>query len=242
MPEYDLAGNPLPEKNTGQNAPLGGPPPAQRPPYAPPPQQSMPSQSAPVRYDMAGNPLPAAAAPPPGAAPVGSWPPPANRYQQAQENTSGMKGDVPPEIANLKWNWGAFGLSWIWGFGNQVTGLAVAVLLLPLLGFIPFVNFVSPFVSLGLIIYLGLNGHKLAWQNRRFEGGVSQFMDVQRAWSNWGIGLFVVWFLMIPILAAILFPVFAQARAKAEAMHGGSYSAPPGNYGNFRSPTAGGGQ
>jgi len=67
------------------------------------------------------------------------------------ENTSGQgkKAIVPPEID--RWNWGAFLLNWIWGIGNNT--------FIALLMFVPFVNFIMPFV-------LGVKGSTWAWQNR----------------------------------------------------------------------------
>jgi prepilin-type processing-associated H-X9-DG protein len=68
--------------------------------------------------------------------------------------------------------------------------------------------------SLAISIYIGVNGHKLAWRNRRFEGGISQYLQVQRAWHNWGVGLLLI-IPVIAILAAIVLPVFASARENA---------------------------
>src|SRR3990170_1543286 len=54
------------------------------------------------------------------------------------ENTSGQgkAAVVPPEVD--RWNWGAFLLNWIWGIGNNT--------FIALLMFVPFANFVMPFV------------------------------------------------------------------------------------------------
>lgn len=41
-------------------------------------------------------------------------------------------------------------------------------------------------------MYLGLKGHTLGWQNRRFEGGVAQYLEVQRKWTTWGVAVLVL--------------------------------------------------
>ena len=91
-----------------------------------------------------------------------------------------------------------------------------AYLGLIVLSFVPFVNFITGPLSLALTIYLCVSGHRLAWQNRRFADGFPEYLAVQRAWFKWGLGVFVVGMLLVPILAAILFPVFARARMNRE--------------------------
>lgn len=149
----------------------------------------------------------------------GTWPPPptgAAYGQSPMENTSGMKSSVPPEIAALKWNWGAFSFSWIWCLNHKMMALGLGIMIV---SFIPYVSL----LTLPAVIYLGISGHKLGWQNRRFEGGVPQFFDVQSAWMKWGVGLLILNLLLVPILAAILFPVFSKAREKAR-LRAGYYS------------------
>lgn len=85
------------------------------------------------------------------------------------ENTSGhgKKAIVPAEIDN--WNWGAFLLNWIWGIGNNTY--------IALLMFVPFVNFIMPFV-------LGVKGSAWAWQNKEWES-IEHFKAVQKKWAYW---------------------------------------------------------
>lgn len=107
----------------------------------------------------------------------------------ANANTSGQGSDaqVPEEIKG--WNWGAFGLSWIWGIGNSTY--------IALLALIPFVNII-------MIIVLGINGNKWAWQNRHW-GSIEDFKRTQRIWRNvwlWIlIGSLVLWILIIVLVA-----------------------------------------
>ena len=83
------------------------------------------------------------------------------------QNSSGQgKGAaVPPEID--RWNWGAFGLSWIWGLGNNT--------LLALLVFVPCFGLAMPIV-------LGVKGSAWAWQNKRWDS-IEEFRRVQRGWA-----------------------------------------------------------
>ena len=78
---------------------------------------------------------------------------------------AGRNSVVPDEIR--RWNWGAFGLNWLWGLGNQ-THIALLCL-------VPFVNIVMMFV-------LGAQGSEWAWRNRRWNS-VAHFQRVQRGWA-----------------------------------------------------------
>ncbi|HKP61428.1 MAG TPA: cytochrome c oxidase assembly factor Coa1 family protein [Polyangiales bacterium] len=90
------------------------------------------------------------------------------------ENTSGQgKGAAVPQEID-RWNWGAFGLSWIWGLGNNT--------LLSLLVFVPCVG------VLVMPIVLGLKGSAWAWQNKRWDS-IEEFRRVQRGWA---IGAFTL--------------------------------------------------
>jgi hypothetical protein len=114
---------------------------------------------------------------------AGIWPPPpmgAQPYEMA--NTSGTSTVVPPEISSLKWNWGAFTFSWIWCMAHRMTGWGIGILVL---------GMIIPFFNLGASIWLGSSGHKLAWQNRRFDGGVQECLAVQHAWFKWAMGFII---------------------------------------------------
>jgi Cytochrome oxidase complex assembly protein 1 len=106
------------------------------------------------------------------------------------ENVSGLgpQSTVPAEID--KWNWGAFLLNWIWGIGNNT--------FIALLMFVPFANFVMPFV-------LGAKGSAWAWKNKKWQS-IDEFKAVQRKWAKWGvfvlmafIGLFIALFSIIAL-------------------------------------------
>ncbi len=94
------------------------------------------------------------------------------------ENTSGH-GEyavVPDEI--IKWNWGAFWLTWIWGIGNRSY--------IALLSLLPIANLIMPF-------YLGKRGNELAWKNNRWYD-IEELHHTQKKWAiaGWIIGLLFI--------------------------------------------------
>ncbi len=123
------------------------------------------------------------------------WPPPPTSmpFGQSEEvNTSGMKGEVPPEIARLKWNWGAFCLPFLWSLSHKLAW-GWAVLAITFASRLPgLLGGLFALVYFAFAIYLGLKGHTLAWQNRRFPGGEAQYFTVQRKWLGWGIFILIL--------------------------------------------------
>lgn len=90
---------------------------------------------------------------------------------------------IPEEIK--AWNWGAAGLTWIWGVYHSVW--------ISLLFFIPLVNIV-------MIIILGMKGNEWAWKAQKWES-VEKFLASQRKWRPWGIAFVALMILMqIPYL------------------------------------------
>ena len=214
--KYDLAGNPLPSSRpAGQSAGPGGG-------YAPP----FPGYGAPL---SGGPPRPGSWPPPPGGSVYGA--PGGYAPRGGEANTSGMRQGVPPSVASLKWNWAAFlgGTSLWWCFFNGSPLWGGILLALVLISWIPFLGAVAGVTYFGIAVFLGINGHKLAWEGRRFEGGYSQFIEVQRIWLKWAVGLIIANFLLIPILAAILFPVYQKLRMQQDRAHLGGYGSPRGN-------------
>ncbi|MBU0606438.1 MAG: hypothetical protein KKI08_01075 [Armatimonadetes bacterium] len=127
--------------------------------------------------------------------------PAAPAYAPASDgNTSGQPGvPVPPEVEQMGWCWGGFGLNWIWGIGNRV--------FLAFLVFIP-----VPLASLAVQIWLGVAGHKMAWQNRRFDS-MQQYKDTMKAWNLWGLIAFIASLLLAIayVIVVVLVGVAAQS-------------------------------
>jgi serine/threonine-protein kinase len=96
---------------------------------------------------------------------------------------------VPPEID--KWNWGAFLLSPLWPFTNQVW--------IGLLSWVPIANVAMPFI-------LGAKGNAWAWKSRTWKS-VEDFRAHQRAWAIAGsvvLGSSLVLSTVVVVLALAL--------------------------------------
>ena len=88
-----------------------------------------------------------------------------------------------------KWNWGAFCFSWIWGIFNGIYWPLIIIGL----NFIPYIGIV---LSLGICIFLGIIGNKLAWKacTTSSSANVSKeyFISIQKKWNDAGILLIVL--------------------------------------------------
>jgi hypothetical protein len=97
------------------------------------------------------------------------------------ENTSGQcnASAVPSEIKG--WNWGAFGLNFIWAIGNRTwVGLLTLV----------------PIFGIVMAVVLGFKGNEWAWKNKRWKS-IDHFKSVQKIWSLWGVSLFILFIVFI---------------------------------------------
>lgn len=97
---------------------------------------------------------------------------------------NGDQSEVPQEIQG--WNWGAAGLTWIWGIYYNVW--------ISLLVFLPI-------VPLFFWIILGIKGNEWAWRKHRWTS-VEQFQRSQKKWMPWGLGFFILQF-VLPVLAIL---------------------------------------
>lgn len=86
----------------------------------------------------------------------------------------GPASEIPEEIRG--WNWGAAGLTWIWGIYHGVW--------ISLLCFIPFIGFI-------MAIILGFKGNEWAWRQSQWES-VATFKKAQDAWMIPGIIFFML--------------------------------------------------
>jgi hypothetical protein len=106
----------------------------------------------------------------------------------------GAQAIVPPEARN--WNWGAFGLGWIWGIANRVWISFLLFIAMPIqwYGHIMLMAGNKPASrTCTLLAYafmiafsfvLGYRGSEWAWRKRHFPGGLPQFRAVQHAWMR----------------------------------------------------------
>lgn len=110
-------------------------------------------------------------------------------------NTSGTDGELPAEIAAMKWNWGAFALTWMWLAGNNYTKAAIGMIIFDL--FYGIVNYGMMFAHIGVVpgllillhmavsIVIGRKGNQIAWSRKRFDS-VQAFIAAQKTWMILG--------------------------------------------------------
>jgi hypothetical protein len=124
-------------------------------------------------------------------------------------NTSGMRADVPPEIEALKWNWGAFGCGCIWllfhglvlaGIGLVFVQGILGAVLGAVLGNVGV--WIGALVGIGISIWLGLNGHKLAWRYNQYTS-IDDYFRREQIWTILGIIGFA--FSLVEVIFSILF-------------------------------------
>lgn len=146
------------------------------------------------------------------------------------ENTSGSGARIPTRIEMFHWHWGAFLLPWLWLFFHGMPGLGLFMFVLGLFGAAqkylnPVLNVLFAFTQLGTGIYIAVNAHKWAWLNRRYPGGYNQYIDVETAWSNAGIGITVATIVITILVVAVL---ISSAPVKPNSLSSPSY--PAGSY------------
>lgn len=103
-------------------------------------------------------------------------------------NNSGQGPNTPViSLVSNRFNWGAFGLSWIWGLFNKTF---ITLICIPCI-FIPF----GGLITLGLSIWFGIQGNKWAWQNKKWKS-IEQFHNHQRKWAIASVVVFLLTFLI----------------------------------------------
>ena len=196
--------------------------------YAPPPQYAAAPQAGyprpaldapPVQYDLAGNPVASATpTPSPYAQPhaVGIWPPPPTSLGGRQSI-----GEGTDRVSRLKWNWGAFLIPFWWSLFNGQKNVAIIIFVTNIGSrYIP-----APFDwlvvigQLGLQIYLGVMGHRLAWASDRFGGDYDHYVRTQRAWMIWGFALAGLIGVGLILLIAIVPGVLSVLAGGSQPVH-----------------------
>ena len=124
----------------------------------------------------------------------------ADNVNAANMSGWGSNYPVPKEVAK-NFNWGAFFLSVIWGFGNKAykismsaLGITLMVYYSPVFGFID-----NRLADLCISIYFGINGNKWAWQHKHFDS-VEKFHKSQKKWAIAGI----IFYITINVLLILL--------------------------------------
>ena len=105
-----------------------------------------------------------------------------------------------------KWNWGAFGLGWIWGVGNNCY--------LALLQFVPI-----PLMAIVIRIILGIYGTRWAYENGEIKD-VNTFFAIQNSWNKAGkiyffieIAIFVLMIVIEVVLFASIYSLLSRQNA-----------------------------
>lgn len=118
------------------------------------------------------------------------------------------------EPLNLsKWSWGAFTLSWIWGFFNGCWWMFLVnlgfLLLIMFAWVVPLVGIFISFANLGVSILFGMKGTEWAWNNRKWDS-ISVFNQTQDIWNKVGLALFVFSWIVILLFFIISFATISQ--------------------------------
>ena len=123
------------------------------------------------------------------------------RENRALENAN---NEIYKEIK--KFNWGAFGLGWIWGLFNGAYKQVVhPSLVLCAISFLPIIKIISnTIVWIGISIYFGIKGSEWAWEGKDWKD-INHFREVQKKWAIAGIAAFITIQLVIPLITGALF-------------------------------------
>lgn len=96
------------------------------------------------------------------------------------------------------WCWGAFTLSWIWGFFHGCWWMILVSIGLSIIEyFIPF----GVVISIGISILFGVKGSQWSWENKTWSS-VEEFNKSHEAWNKAGLIVFIIGIFLI-ILSAI---------------------------------------
>jgi hypothetical protein len=96
-----------------------------------------------------------------------------------ERSGKGKLSEVPVEIQ--RWNWGAAGLTFIWGATHRVWISLITLI---------------PVVGLIWWIVMGVKGSEWAWRAQHWES-VDAFIAYQKKWKPWGIVFFILWALTL---------------------------------------------
>ncbi len=122
--------------------------------------------------------------------------------ESANKNMSTNINSISLSKELKKFNWGAFGCTWIWGIGNNVPVAMIGIV------FSSFV-FIDPpviiILSIPFSIWLGKKGNELAWASGKYTN-IKKFRADQQKWSV--AGLITIWILLIILVNSEFIPFF----------------------------------
>lgn len=91
-----------------------------------------------------------------------------------ERSGKGKESIVPQEL--YYWNWGAAGLTWIWGMRRHVWFSLLALI---------------PAVSIVMMVVLGLRGNTYAWRAQKWPS-VEAYQMHEKRWRRAGIAFFII--------------------------------------------------
>ncbi|MDR0922483.1 MAG: ribonuclease G [Lactobacillales bacterium] len=96
--------------------------------------------------------------------------------QEVQPQIQQPVQPVEQPVILPKWNWAAFSLTWMWGIGNGVSNMIIAV--------IPGASLVMRFVG-------ALKGYEWLWATGKYQT-VEEMKEDQKIWNVVGIVMFAI--------------------------------------------------
>jgi hypothetical protein len=117
-------------------------------------------------------------------------------------------GNEPRLLASVKgWNWGAFFLSYLWGWYHGLRGWSIILMYYTYILDRTVLRstedwFEYLILRLVPVVYLGWKGNAIAWRRRPFQS-VAQFRATERVWMYWGIGCTIPLLIVQAALAAL---------------------------------------
>lgn len=135
-----------------------------------------------------------------------------------QESNEAMYAEIK------KFNFGAFGLGWIWGlFNGAYKQVCIPCFVVFALYFLPFLRLLcNPLVLLIMHIYFGIKGSEWAWEERDWKD-IHQFKAVQKKWAIAGIiTIFVVPILWLAFVIPMVYKALSPRGGASGFNSGGS--------------------
>lgn len=100
---------------------------------------------------------------------------------------------IPRNINSF--NWGAFILWPLWGFGNGMTMLSICGFILGFLAKYPFLDILILIIEIPISLYIGFRGNKLSWEKKNWSS-VVVFEKQQKGWTILAFIFFALCFVL----------------------------------------------
>lgn len=127
--------------------------------------------------------------------------------------TISKQASIEQPLNLSKWSWGAFALSWIWGFFNGCWWIFLIKLgflvLTVILWWVPLATLLISFIELGVNIIFGVKGTEWAWNNRSWTS-IASFMQTQDVWNKVGLALFIAGIVVTVLVVSFSFAAIAR--------------------------------